>query len=82
MELRITTISKKAHSGVLHYLRSNRSSKLCRNAFDRLRISDMRLFPALQILTLEVSLDPSKDRNDGINLTSKFISMFLTSSFQ
>jgi hypothetical protein len=55
-----TFISEKAHSGVLHYLRSNRGSKLCRNAFDRLRISDTRLFPAFQILPLEVSLDPSR----------------------
>jgi hypothetical protein len=61
----ITTISEKDHSGVLHYLRSNRGSKLCRNAFDRLRISDTRLFPAFQILPLEVSLDPSKqERRD------------------
>jgi hypothetical protein len=56
----ITTVSEKAHSGVLHYLRPNRGSKLCRNAFDRLGISDTRLFPAFQILPLEVSLNPSR----------------------
>jgi hypothetical protein len=48
----MATISEKVHSGVLHYLWPNRSSKLCRNAFDRLRISDARLLPAFQILTL------------------------------
>lgn len=44
--------SEKADSGVLHDLRPNRRSKLCDNAFDRLRVSDAGSLPSFQILTL------------------------------